>query len=440
MHLLIEKHLTLPAIPHEWTLQVDYHQASGILALLTLQNEQGTVLSISQTEQFIKAEILFDAKQTPIILLAELPETEAVSLLISNSRSRIALYVNQQLCDEDWTLGSVPLENCICTESDAQIVLGDDFSAENCDLLNSSFSPVTHIQNWSPDGLNTGVGDVMPFSHDGTFHLFYLFDRRGHGSKWGLGAHQWAHLSTTDLLTWQQHPMAIGIDEQYEGSICTGSLIFHNGLYYAYYAVRMSDGSPAKLSWAVSSDGIHFQKTQAFFTLSAPYEPVSARDPFVFRDDEGLFHLLITTSLIDPHSTPKGCLAHLTSVDLQSWQQQTPFLVVAHTDQPECSDYFHLNGWYTLIFSNYGRAHYRISRTPFGPWLKPENDILGFKECRVPKTAIFKGNRIIIAGFVVFPNAGYAGELIVYEALQNAEGTLSFFTPKELDTPRTVLT
>jgi len=66
------------------------------------------------------------------------------------------------------------------------------FLVEKDSLDESNLSSVTNIQNWSPEGLNTGVGDVMPFSHDGTFHLFYLFDRRGHESKWGLGAHQWA--------------------------------------------------------------------------------------------------------------------------------------------------------------------------------------------------------------------------------------------------------
>jgi hypothetical protein len=66
--------------------------------------------------------------------------------------------------------------------------------------------------------------------------------------------------------------------------------------------------------------------------------------------------------------------------------------------------------------------------------------VLGYKECRVPRTAIFNGDRIIVAGFVVPPQSRYAGELIVYEALQNADGTLSFVTPKELHAPRTVLT
>ncbi len=441
MNLLLEQALTLPLMPPQWNLQVEYQRSADSATLLVLQNENGRVLSITQTEQAVHVEIRFDAKETPIVLIAELPELEAVSLLIANSASRIALYLNQQLCDEDWPLGSVPLENAICAECAVQANFHDDFSIEQGYQHNQGSPLIKNIQNWSPVGLNTGVGDCMPFSHAGIFHLFYLFDRRGHASKWGLGAHQWAHLSTTDLLTWQQHPLAIAIDEQFEGSICTGTLIFHDGLYYAYYAVRMSDGTPAKLSWSVSSDGIHFEKTGQSFTLTAPYEPVSARDPLVFQDATGQFHLLITTSLLgsDSDSTSQGCLAHLTSVDLQSWQQQAPFWVLEGNEQPECSDYFHFNGWYYLIYSIYGTAHYRMAQTPFGPWIKPENDILGYKECRVPKTAIFQGNRIMIAGFVAFPNAGYAGEVILYEALQNADGTLSFVTPPELAAPRTRL-
>ena len=439
MKLFIQEMITLPFIPPEWNLQVDYPRATGTLALLKLRNGDGDILSIIQTEQTIRAEIHFNAKETPVVLVAELPEVDSVSLLIANSSSRIALYLNHQLCDEDWPLGTVLLENCICTEIAAQFSIHDNFSVEQDYQRDQGLPTVTNIQNWSPAGLNTGIGDCMPFSHAGTYHLFYLFDRRGHESKWGLGAHQWAHLSTTDLLTWQQHPLAIAIDEQYEGSICTGSLIFHESVYYAYYAVRMSDGSPAKLSWSVSQDGNHFEKTGKSFTLTFPYEPVSARDPLVFRDEAGQFHLLITTSLIYPQESARGCLAHLTSVDLQSWQQQGPFLVLENNEQPECSDYFHFKGWYYLIYSTYGTAHYLIAQTPFGPWLKPENDVLGYKECRVPKTAIFKENRIIIAGFVAFPNARYAGEVILYEALQQEDGTLVFVTPPELDVPHTNL-
>ena len=117
----------------------------------------------------------------------------------------------------------------------------------------------------------------MPFYHDGTFpHLFsYLLDRRQHHSKWGLGAHQWAHVSSADLVHWTEYPIALPIDHEWEGSICTGSIDYHDGIYHAYYATRMPDRSE-HLATAVSRDGIHFQKI-----LPTPFaEPAAALYPW----------------------------------------------------------------------------------------------------------------------------------------------------------------
>ena len=60
----------------------------------------------------------------------------------------------------------------------------------------------------------------MPFSDGDTFHLFYLKDRHQHKAKWGKGAHQFAHISTRDMVHWKQHPVAVEITHQWEGSIC----------------------------------------------------------------------------------------------------------------------------------------------------------------------------------------------------------------------------
>ena len=64
--------------------------------------------------------------------------------------------------------------------------------------------PLPHY--WRPRGYNAYAGDCMLLWDGSRLHLFYLFDRRHHTSKWNLGAHQYAHLSTTDLMEWQRHP------------------------------------------------------------------------------------------------------------------------------------------------------------------------------------------------------------------------------------------
>ena len=338
------------------------------------------------------------------------------------------LYIDGVLADEDWPLGRPERGAWSIEAADGVSGLAFGVPGEDAGDLEISFDG--SFQNYNHPGANTGVGDCMPFARDGRWCLYYLLDRRGHASKQHLGAHQWAQVSTADLKHWTIHPMAVGITEQWEGSICTGSLITKDGKTWAFYAVRMSDGSPARLTWAVSGDGVHFEKSGRYFALTDPYEPVSARDPNVFLGADGQYHMLVTTSLTR-EGRFGGCLAHLTSPDLENWKQQDPFIVPGYSDQPECSDYFEWNGWYYLVFSNFAVARYRMSRRPFGPWIRPENDLLDALEIQVPKTAPF-GDRRFSAGFLARRPRSYAGNAVTHELFQRADGTLGVKQAEEI--------
>ncbi len=389
------------------------------------------IITITLGQGWVTVVILFSGNEQPIVLKGEMEITD--TLIIRNTQNRIALYVGDTLWDEDWPIGEVLLKDAICVTCAASVEINDDDLAG---IKNAEFSILNtfrNAQNWKPRGYNTRVGDCMPFFHDGEFRLFYLFDRRAHKSKWGLGAHQWAQISSKNLIHWDEHPLAITIDEQYEGSICTGSVIYHDGLYYAFYAVRMSDGSPAKLTWSTSSDGVHFKKTGRVFALVAPYHGPSARDQKVFCDESGKFHMLVTTSLINTDGEETyGCLAHLQSDDLEEWTQLEPFITLDSKEQPECSDYFYWNGWYYLVYSNFAFATYHISRNPFGPWQSPEDNIIVDKNYRVPKRDFWTGNRVLFVGFRSIDNS-WGGRAVFYEAMQNSDGTLSFAFPKEME-------
>ncbi len=369
-------------------------------------------------------------KDNPLQMATPVSQGDAVSLVWLGSR--VELRIGNTVAEEDWPIGS-----CFQggeTEIIAQEGVIDVAFAPCAAPLQEAESEFTNAQYWTPQWAVENVGDCMPFADDGVYHLFYLKDRHSHTSKWGLGAHQFAHVSTKDFKTWTKHPLAVPITHQWEGSICTGSILKAQGQYYAFYAVRMSDGTGAKLSWAVSKDCVHFEKSEQYFTLQDPYEKTSARDPMVFQDEQGVYHMLVTTSLVDKPEPRNGCLAHLTSNDLQHWQQHDPFIVPGYTDQPECSDYFCWNGWYYLIFSNYGFAKYRYSRSPFGPWIKPQNEALGGYVYRVPKTAAFGDNRRIAAGFLPHAQNGdsYAGNVVFRELIQNQDGTLDIANVPEL--------
>lgn len=297
------------------------------------------------------------------------------------------------------------------------------------------------MQYFSPDG-EQFVGDCMPFYHGGVFRLFYLLDEDHHGALGGLGGHQWAQASSTDLVHWDHHPLAIAITDAWEGSICTGSVLFHEGTYYGYYATRRRDRTQ-HLSLATSRDGVHFDKTEPnpFASPPAGYDPLHYRDPVVFRDPgDGRFHMLVTARLTDWCIADRGgCLAHLVSGDLERWEVREPFVIPGLPGAPECPDYFSWNGWYYLVFSNGGMARYRMSRDPFGPWQRPPVDTLDGPAARVMKTAAFgPGRRLGVAWIGARRDNRddgpfqFGGNAVFRELVQRADGTLGARFPTEM--------
>ncbi len=294
--------------------------------------------------------------------------------------------------------------------------------------------PEAAMQYFTPGG-GFFAGDCMPFSHDGVFHLYYLWDEQHHQGLGGLGGHQWAHASSTDLRQWTHHPLALPITAEWEGSICTGSVSWHDGLYHAFYATRRRDRTQ-HLGHAVSRDGIAFEKLEPNPFASPPegYSPYDCRDPFVFRDPEGRFQMLVTARLADPPLHDRGgCLLRYSSADLTDWRVEGPLLLTGrrgHGGVPECPDWFAWNGWYYLLFGMGLGTHYRMAREPLGPWLRPAVDLLVGPTCAVMKTAPF-GDRRMGVGWIGSRqddrDSGrllWAGNVVFRELLQHADGTL----------------
>jgi len=333
---------------------------------------------------------------------------------------RLELYVNGTLADEEWPCGEHYLKDCPISDTGCGLCilpLSDDPKEEP-----SVLGTFQNAEGWKPEE-NVFVGDCMPFSHNGVYHVLYLKDRHHHKSKWSKGAHQWSHISTDDLVNWKIHPMAVEIDNPSEGSICTGSWIYDGELHYLFYTVRMCDGNPAAICRSTSRDGYHFTKDRAFsFILSEKYTGASARDPKIIKAADGIFHMILTTSL---KSTGQGCLAHLISGDLTHWQELDSPLYISPDGmgEPECPDYFYKDGFYYLVCSLHGKAHYQYSTQPFSQWQLPENPIIPCET--VPKAAVWQ-DRLIFTGFN--GNGGYAGTMTFLEAVVQPDGSLKYQT------------
>jgi hypothetical protein len=291
----------------------------------------------------------------------------------------------------------------------------------------------------------------MPFWHNGRYHLYYLLDENHHQGLSGLGGHQWAHASTVDLVHWEHHPLALPVTEPWEGSICTGSTVYHAGQFHAFYATRKRDRTQ-HLSHAVSRDGLTFTKTEPnpFASPPAGYGPLDYRDPFVFCDGDGRWQMLVTARLAD-YALPDrgGCLLRLSSADLWDWRIEGPLLIpgggVGYRSVPECPDYFHWNGWYYLVFGLGLETHYRMARQPWGPWLRPPVATLGNAALAVMKTAPFgegPSPRRIGAAWIGWraedKDTGcllWGGQAVLRELVQHADGTLGTRFVPELIPP-----
>ena len=394
--------------------KIDFEIKTLPVYAISHKNGQKT-LEIQAFDGILTISTQYDYDRRPLDLTCKIKEGDRVEAIFLDYR--IELYVNGVIMDEEWPCGERFFD------------IGDEFTG-NIDIkvyeysikekeIPSVISTFENAEGWYA-GNGVFVGDCMPYVRDGEYHVLYLKDRHHHKSKWGMGAHQWEHISTKDFKVWSVHPMAVPITNKDEGSICTGSWIRSGDKEYLYYTIRRKRDLPAIIARSVSADGYHFEKDKNFgFAVSAKYNGQVARDPKVIKDEEGKYHMFLTTVLVEEN---KGCLAHYVSKDLEKWDEcDEPIYIAPNSDHPECPDYFKYNGKYYLVFSLRGRARYLVSNKPFEGFEVIDDTLI---PCAgVPKCAEWKG-RLVFTGFKVID--GYAGSMTFKAARANKEGVLLF--------------
>jgi hypothetical protein len=291
---------------------------------------------------------------------------------------------------------------------------------------------VAPVQYWTPPGHNCWVGDVVTFFHQGRYHVFYLYDRRHHASKFGKGAHYFEHLSTADFKTWTEHEAATPIEEQWEcigtgtpfvfdGKFCIGYGL-HTGRIYpdeqttwpaqwdylkkhgrtGEFRRATTPGVPAGSTYSVSSDGVSkFTKSQIMFH--------PCQNPSVYTDPAGKLRLLANAG-------SKG-IWESESVD-SGWRCIRP-------DFPPGGD--------CTFFFRWGRFDYIIGGFR-NLWSKPADapdsayeDVVGqgldfYDGLNVPAITEVPGGRFLMAGWTHI--RGWGGNLVIRELLQFPDGRI----------------
>ncbi|TDX81675.1 levanase/fructan beta-fructosidase [Rathayibacter sp. PhB151] len=191
----------------------------------------------------------------------------------------------------------------------------------------------TPERNW----LNDPNGLVF---FGGRWHLY--FQHNPNGSDWGDMS--WGHASSADLVTWEEHSVALlhGEDEAiFSGSVVvdvTGSAGFGAGVLVALYTLDSSRGQAQALAW--SPDGYSWTKQGVVLDRGTS----DFRDPKVFRHADRWVMIAVEAQHREVHL--------FASDDLHDWRPLSVFGPAGAVEGIwECPDLFELDGRWVLTVS-----------------------------------------------------------------------------------------
>jgi hypothetical protein len=300
------------------------------------------------------------------------------------------------------------------------------------------------IQYWLPPGHNDWVGDVVTFFHQGRYHVFYLYDRRHHQSKFGCGAHYFEHLSTKDFRTWTEHEAATPLEEQWE---CIGTgvpFVFDHEfcLSYGLHTTRVypeakttlpaqweylkqngrtgefkrttTPGVPAGSTYAVSADGVSkFKKSNLMFH--------PCQNPSVYTDPNGRLRMLANAG--------SSGIWESESVD-GGWRCVNP----GFPPGGDCTFFFRW-GHFDYIIGGFTGLWRKPAAAPDSAYEDVVRQGLDFYDgLAVPAITQITRGRFLMAGWI--PIRGWGGSLVIRELLQFPDGRIGSKWMQEI-TPKT---
>lgn len=273
------------------------------------------------------------------------------------------------------------------------------------------------IQYWTPNGHNRWVGDVAPAYLDGKLHVFYLVDRRHHGSGAGTGRHQFAHLVTEDLVRWTELPLAVSVRDWWQ-TVGTGTPFLKDGrlaIAFGWHTSRygaVAKDKPIGGTYAVSADGVHFENASQMIS--------DAQNPSIYNRADGSYELVTSYG---------GSIGIFRSKDLLKWDlfdAKLPF-------RGDCPSLFDWHG-HRYLLQGFVNMAYSPDGTPgsFVDWSR-EPDKLYDGLC-VPMVASWRNDRRLYIGWLNHVH-GWGGWLVFREVVAYPDGHLGLKWVPEIQPP-----
>lgn len=193
------------------------------------------------------------------------------------------------------------------------------------------------------------------------------------------------HASSTDLTHWDVHPDALrpGEDGAWDDlALWTGSVARGDDgvwrLYYTALNTRRGHGvRDQQIGLAESDDLIHWRRVgdgpivtpdPRWYRTHDPETGASEtwRDPFVFKADDGRWHMLITARDPVAPRLSDGVAGHAVSDDMRTWELLAPLTTPAGFGQLEVMQVRHVGDEWLLVFTCHPEEQSESQQLSFG--------------------------------------------------------------------------
>ncbi len=353
------------------------------------------------------------------------------------------MYIDGELVDNDFPIGYPKWNSKTALSANPQYVSSAEIfmpKLEPTRDLSKKCLERPQVQYWTPVGHNSWVGDVATLFYQGRFHVFYLYDRRHHSSKFGVGGHYFEHLSTTDFKTWTEHEAATPIEEQWE-TFGTGTPFVWNNKLCVSYGLHTSRIYPDEKTMypALRVYYDNYGKTGQFDYNSFPTVPsgatysVSQDGISNFKKSKKIIHYSENPTIYTDVDGKLTMIASFRSKGL--WQSDSldgGWYCVNENFPPggDCTFHFRwgkfdyiIGGFIDLWSKPIGGAN-----TEYKSVVQQGEDF--YNGFNVPAITEITDGRFIMSGWL--PIRGWGGPLLIHEMIQYPDGRIGTKWMKEL--------
>lgn len=237
------------------------------------------------------------------------------------------------------------------------------------------------------------AADAIPILVDDTYHVFHLTTPPFTQHHPPRLRSCWSRIKSTNLIDWRRDaepvlkPGSRKSDPDADGVWTGAAVVGPNGnmnIFYTGYNLSQDGKQVILRSRSDNRRGDSFEQPGKLISIQgdmSQFEEIDFRDPYVFwHEQESKYWMLVATRLRHGPHWSRGCIALLTSTNLDDWIiESEPLYSPNDMFCPECPELFTLpsSGKWYLVYSRFHAPNsgtvYRVADSPRGPFRIPRD-------------------------------------------------------------------